>query len=85
VRCGPVFGISDANPILGNRSRLAGFGKDVPQGKKSLRENPKKKPQISPLRYAPVEMANLLQENALSTQWTKGRALLNKFVISTGA
>jgi hypothetical protein len=45
----------------------------------------KKKSQISPLRCAPVEMTNLLQENALSTQWTKGREWLNKFVISTGA
>jgi hypothetical protein len=45
----------------------------------------KKKPQISPLRCAPVETTNLLQENALSTQWTKGREWLNKFVISTGA
>jgi hypothetical protein len=27
----------------------------------------------------------LFQEDALSTQWKKGRELLNKFVISTGA
>jgi hypothetical protein len=45
----------------------------------------KEKPQISPLRFAPVEMTNLFQEDALSTQWKKGRELLNKFVISTGA
>jgi hypothetical protein len=30
-------------------------------------------------------MTNLLQGNALSTQWAKGREWLNKFVISTGA
>jgi hypothetical protein len=33
----------------------------VPQGLKSLCENRKKKPQISPLRYAPVEMTKLLR------------------------
>jgi len=46
---------------------------------------PKSKPQISPLRYAPVEMTNLFQEDALSTQWKKGCDVRNKFVISTGA
>jgi hypothetical protein len=39
--------------------------------------------QISPLRYAPVEMTNLLHRDVNSH---KGRGqLLNKFVISTGA
>jgi hypothetical protein len=31
----------------------------MPQGLKRVCENSKKKPQISPLRYAPVEMTNL--------------------------
>jgi hypothetical protein len=51
---------------------------------KSGCENGKKKPQISLLRYAPVEMTNLFYE------WmpvTLGEAVNfpNKFVISTGA
>jgi hypothetical protein len=29
-------------------------------------------------------MTNLLQENAPSAQWEKGREGLNKFIISTG-
>jgi hypothetical protein len=43
-----------------------------------------KKPQISPLRCAPVEMTNLLH---LWLQSTEGDEVLacNKFVISTGA
>jgi hypothetical protein len=32
----------------------------------------------------PVEMTILLQEDALSTQWTSGGESLNKMVISTG-
>jgi hypothetical protein len=49
-----------------------------------LRENRKKEPQISPLRYAPVEMTNLLQGwGRFSMEKELSRS--HKFVISTGA
>jgi hypothetical protein len=49
-----------------------------------VRENRKKKPQISPLRYAPVEMTNLwLRDNSFSME--NRPQPCNKFVISTGA
>jgi hypothetical protein len=45
--------------------------KNVPQGRKSLGENPKKKPQISPLRCAPVEMTILFEDRIPRFQETK--------------
>ncbi len=43
-----------------------------------------KKPQISPLRCAPVEMTNLLHGKSSIIQWMHARPWPNKFVISTG-
>jgi hypothetical protein len=45
----------------------------------------KKKPQISPLRYAPVEMTRLWQLKLLSLSRKRGTLSSNKFVIPTGA
>jgi hypothetical protein len=45
----------------------------------------KKKPQISPLRCAPVEMTNLLHGKSQFSSGCAPRPWLNKFVISTGA
>jgi hypothetical protein len=45
----------------------------------------KKKPQISPLRYAPVEMTNLLNHSRSIVHWVLRVFPCNKFVISTEA
>jgi hypothetical protein len=43
-----------------------------------------KKPQISPLRFAPVEMTILLSHSRPSVDWIICRFPRNKIVISTG-
>jgi hypothetical protein len=45
----------------------------------------KKKPQISPLRFAPVEMTNLFELRKVVHRLEKPQFTQNKFVISTGA